>query len=533
MRDITERRVGERNLQRAKDLAEEASRAKAQFLAAISHEMRTPLTGILGALDLIGETELTEHQRKYVQTANRSGHALLSVISDVLDISRLEAGKIDLDLARLDIPQIIDDVMEIIGRLAGERGNRISVHLDLRLPAGLSGDPARIRQVLLNLATNAVKFTYNGSIEISVTLLDRTGDRANVEFAVRDTGQGISESDRGKLFKNFSQLGNSTGSPMTGSGLGLAISRGLVEIMSGTIGVESVLGKGSRFWFRLPLVVDAEAVAGTGGTALLPSVPPLPPKTVLVVDDNETVRTVIAGQLSSRGHFAETAESALKGLSMLKSNRFDVVILDISMPVMDGFEALRIIKAMPGEAGRTPVIALTAHALIEDRERCLAAGFDQFLTKPVRSGELVQAIAVATSAHDPVEKHAAPPASGEVVPLFDLRELREQFLSVAPADLHRIIERFGSELDQQLALLTGEGSDISPHHLRRIVHVLSGSSSMIGAKRLAVLAGRLDALATRHEDEELAASLPDLVDTIETTRAALHDAARDLEAETA
>lgn len=206
MRDITDRRMAEQSLKMAKDDAEAASRAKAQFLAAISHEMRTPLTGILGALDLIDATDLSEQQRRYVRTANRSGHALLSVISDVLDISRLEYGKVDLDVAPVDLKEIVGDVVEIIGHLARDRGNTIRVHLDERLPGSLIGDPARIRQVLLNFATNAAKFTRGGLVEISAARLGRSGNRVEVEIAVRDTGPGISEGDREKLFKNFSQL---------------------------------------------------------------------------------------------------------------------------------------------------------------------------------------------------------------------------------------------------------------------------------------------------------------------------------------
>lgn len=534
LRDITERRMDEQSLKAARDRAEAANRAKAQFLAAISHEMRTPLTGILGALDLLATTDLTERQRKYIQTADRSGHALLSVISDVLDISRLESGKVDLELEALDIGLIVDDVVEIVGKLAEERGNMIGVRLDDRLPGGLTGDAARIRQVLLNLATNAVKFTYDGAITISVTPLSLFADRAEVEFAVEDTGPGIAEADKDKLFRNFSQLRNGSDNQAGGTGLGLAISSRLVEIMSGMIGVESVLGKGSRFWFRLPLVIDAEqALTNSGSAAILPSVPSSPPMAVLVVDDNETVRSIIAGQLSSKGHGAETADSAMTALSMLKATSYDAVILDISMPVMDGFEALRIIRGLPGAAGRTPVIALTAHALIEDRERCIAAGFDKFLTKPVRADELALAIAEVTSAQSAglVVAPAKAADAGSQVPLFELGELREQFVSVAPADLRRIVERYGLELDQQLALLTGEGSEISPHHLRRIVHKLSGSSAMIGAKRLSGLANSLDALLSSQEDAELSSSIEDLVGTIRETRTAVQQASRDLDLE--
>jgi CheY-like chemotaxis protein len=242
---------------------------------------------------------------------------------------------------------------------------------------------------------------------------------------------------------------------------------------------------------------------------------------ILVVDDNETVRSIVASQIASRGHQPDTAEGAVKALEMMKAARYDAVILDISMPVMDGFEALGIMRGLPGAAGRTPVIALTAHALVEVRERCLAAGFDQFLTKPVRADELARVIATVTSGERLAEPREAATAGQSEIPLFELATLKDQFTSASPHDLQRIIDRFGTELDQQLTLLSSEGSEISPLHLRRIVHVLAGSSSMIGASRLAVLAGHLDALAMRDENAELKASVGDLAATIRATREAV------------
>ena len=530
MRDITDRRQAEQSLKQAKERAEDASRAKAQFLASVSHEMRTPLTGILGALDLIEATELSEQQRRHVRTANRSGHALLAVISDVIDISRLEAGKLDLEQGPIDLPEIVDDVVEIIGSLAKERGNTIRVDIDKRLPRRFTGDAARIRQVLLNLATNAVKFTSGGSVDISATMLSQSGSHTEVEIAVRDTGPGIADIDKEKLFKSFSQLNKDSSQTMTGSGLGLSISKRLVDLMSGSIGVDTAPGLGSRFWFRLTLEArDDAAPEDTPTRGGHEDAPVVSTKRILVIDDNETVRSIVASQLASKGHLPDTAEGALQGLEMMKASQYDAVILDISMPVMDGFEAIGIMRGLPGAAGRTPVIALTAHALVEVRERCLAAGFDQFLTKPVRADELARVIAAVTSREQAAEPRSAAPERGSDVPLFDLSLLKDQFTAASPHDLQRIIDRFGTELDQQMKLLSGEGSEISPHHLRRIVHVLAGSSSMIGASRLADLAGRLDALAVQNENAELMASVDDLAGTIRATREAVEKVKQELE----
>jgi PAS domain S-box-containing protein len=535
MRDISERRLSERSLQAAKERAESASREKAQFLAAISHEMRTPLTGILGSLELISDSRLSETQLKHVQTANRCGHALLSVISDVLDISRLEANKVELDLAPLDLHQIVDDVLEIVGKLAADRGNSIRSHMASTIPAHLSGDTARIRQVLLNLTSNAAKFTQNGTIEIEISDRGRDDDDAIVEFTVRDTGPGIPQRDKEKLFKSFSQLSNGAQNPVGGSGLGLAISSRLVALMSGSIGVESEEGKGSTFWFRLPLKIAADRIeAPEKAPDKLGPAPGSAPMTVLIVDDNETVRSVIAGQLAAREFLAETADGALTALRMLTSAQYDAVILDISMPGMDGFEALKEIRKLPGLAHRMPVIALTAHALVEDRERCLAAGFDQFLTKPVRSDELSRVIALAVAA----DAGAAPATrndqdSARTNELFDLSGLREQFVSVSPQDLLRIVERYGLELEQQLALLESEGEEMSPYHYRRIVHVLSGSSAMIGARSLAALAREMDTKNNEAKDVEAISRLAELIALIQETQTAVAAAKQRLRAEVA
>lgn len=530
MRDISDRRLAEQSLQASKERAEAGDRAKAQFLASISHEMRTPLTGVLGALELLSGTNPTDLQRRYLQTAERSGHALFSVISDVLDLSRLDAGRFEIESEPVDPLELVDDVLEITAKLAEERGNSIRASVDPQIPSGLLGDPSRIRQVLLNLVTNAVKFTYNGTVEISLNLLALARHSADLEFAVADTGPGIAEADRSRLFRSFSQLSPNGKNAVVGSGLGLAISKRIIDMMGGTIGFESEEGRGSRFWFRLQLQLDAELAPSEAGGLdgrLQPSMPS--PLSVLIIDDNETVRSIVSGQLGSRGHSVETADGAARGINMMNSSNYDVVILDISMPGIDGFEALKIIRALPGSAGRTPVIALTANALKEDRERCLAAGFDQFLTKPVRTDELIKVVSAATSPSREVTR------SEEVVvenagrePLFVLDELRQQFVTAAPADLRRIVERFGMELDQQLALLKTDGSEISPHHLRRIVHVLAGSSSMIGARRLALLARDLDALANRHEETELLGSVQELVNTIGDTRVAVDAASLEL-----
>ena len=525
MRDITDRRLAEENLKTAKENAEAASRAKAQFLAAISHEMRTPLTGILGALDLLEAEKLDEQNRKHIRTAKRSGQALLSVISDVLDISRLEAGKAKLEIGPVALEEIVQDVVEIIGNLARERRNFIGVHLDEGLPKALMGDAARIRQVLLNLVTNAVKFTYDGDISISAVQLARSADSAEIEISVQDNGPCISESDQQKLFKSFSQLSNTSDKAIGGSGLGLSISKHLVDLMSGSIGVDTALGKGSRFWFRLSLEVGQDGVPAQVqlGHAAAEAVR-VKSKRILVVDDNETVRSIVAGQLATKSYIAETADCAANALAMMTEGHYDAVILDISMPGMDGFEALRIMKTLPVAKGRTPVIALTAHALVEVRERCIAAGFDHFLAKPVRIDDLSRAIEEITSAGRSQIGPIKDPETAPDTPLFEVAQLRDQFPSISDAEQRHILDRYTIDLVQQLAILSQEGTEISPYHLQRIVHAVAGSSLMIGALRLGTLARQLDNLAQQNEHAKVADSMGKLMTTIRETREAVEAA---------
>lgn len=518
MRDITERRTAERNLRNARDKAERASRAKAHFLAAMSHEMRTPLTGILGALELLSTEQLTDGQMRHIRTATRSGHALLSVISDVIDISRLEEGKVDIEEVRFDFREIVEDVVEINANLATQRHNKLMAHNDIAIPAILVGDASRIRQVLLNLATNAVKFTYSGQVTIETRLLSRDDGRCAIEISVRDTGPGIEEANKQYLFKDFSQLGSEIGLSSEGSGLGLAISKRLVALMNGSIGFDSVVGVGSRFWFRVEVEEarrDEEAAATTKPHAAAGL--PTQSRRILVVDDTETVRSIVTGLLTSRGQNAEALPSAVEAVEKLRTTRYDAVIMDVSMPVMDGFEALRIIRSMEEPAGSIPVIALTAHALIEDRERCLSAGFDGFLTKPVRVDDLMAVVeeAIRRNAANVRQPQgiAVPASSG----LLDIEELKAQFAEVDAATIERIARTFAEELDRQTAVLEAEGKEISPLHLRGIVHKLSGSASMIGAKHLARMTGNYDAIASAGGELDTAETVPVLLEAIRQT----------------
>jgi CheY-like chemotaxis protein/HPt (histidine-containing phosphotransfer) domain-containing protein len=291
-----------------------------------------------------------------------------------------------------------------------------------------------------------------------------------------------------------------------------------VALMNGSIGFDSVVGVGSRFWFRVEVEEarrDEEAAATTKPHAAAGL--PTESRRILVVDDTETVRSIVTGLLTSRGQNAEALPSAVEAVEKLRTTRYDAVIMDVSMPVMDGFEALRIIRSMEEPAGSVPVIALTAHALIEDRERCLSAGFDGFLTKPVRVDDLMAVVeeAIRRNAANVRQPQgiAVPASSG----LLDIEELKAQFAEVDAATIERIARTFAEELDRQTAVLEAEGKEISPLHLRGIVHKLSGSASMIGAKHLARMTGNYDAIASAGGELDTAETVPVLLEAIRQT----------------
>ena len=398
LRDLNlylEDRIQERTqeLALARDRALDSTRAKEQFLANMSHELRTPLTGLLGGLELVDPAGLPEQQRHLLGVARQSGEALLAVINEVLDYSKLEAGKFVLAQVPLKVPEVAQEAASLFASVALRKGVALDCICESGVDTPFIGDPLRLRQVLLNLLGNALKFTDRGRVELRITRIARRADSAVLLFSVKDSGIGISPALQTQLFKPFVQA--EEGAARKGSGLGLAISQKLVQAMGGEITVDSVHGQGSTFSFDLELAFAPKEEAAAPTDAL--TAPPAPSTLrgrVLLVEDNPVNRLVAVSMLAPLGLEVAEAEDGQQALEMLRETTFDLVLMDCQMPVLDGFGATARIRA--GDAGadrvRVPIVAFTANALDGDAQRCLAAGMDGYLSKPFTREQLAGAV---------------------------------------------------------------------------------------------------------------------------------------------
>uniref|UniRef100_UPI0025F9E483 PAS domain-containing hybrid sensor histidine kinase/response regulator n=1 Tax=Phenylobacterium sp. TaxID=1871053 RepID=UPI0025F9E483 len=393
-RDVTERKRVEVELQLAKAAAESASRTKSDFLASMSHEIRTPMNAIMGIADLLAKTALTPEQQKFVQIFQRSGDNLLNLINDILDLSKVESSQLDLEQTGFSLSDHLEKVIEMVASRAHEKGLTLTREIGPGVNTNLVGDPTRLRQVLLNLLGNAIKFTQAGRVSLKVEPHDDPTAPMALRFVVSDTGIGIAEDKLGQVFERFTQADSSTTRRFGGSGLGLTISRQLVELMGGRIWVKSEVDKGSVFSFSLPFetwrVPDRTVAAPVGPRPEAP----LPPLRILMAEDSPDNAVIALAYLEDTPYRIDVAETGLRACEMFKEGRYDLVLMDRQMPIMDGLAATRTIRAWEIENGRpaTPIIALTASALKGDRETCLAAGCTAYLTKPIKQEVLLQAI---------------------------------------------------------------------------------------------------------------------------------------------
>jgi PAS domain S-box-containing protein len=396
--NVTERNRALAELAVARDEAVEASKVKSAFLANVSHEIRTPMNGVIGMNELLLDTALDEEQRSYAEQVARSGEQMMAIINDVLDLARIESGRFEVDLADFDLRETIEQACAGAGPQASSKGLAFELALAAEVPARARGDSTRIKQVLLNLVSNAVKFTAEGSVVVGVSLMSRHGGDARLRFEVADTGIGVDPEALDRLFRPFEQADASTTRNYGGTGLGLAIARELVQRMGGTIGATSVPEVGSTFYFELELGT-ATAVAGQPRLREVPRAFVLAPgeraPLVLVAEDNPVNQIVAVRELERCGCRTQVASDGAAALEALDREPFDAVLMDCQMPGMDGFKAtaeLRRRERDDGKGRRTAVIAMTASAMKGDIERCLAAGMDDYISKPMRFTVLVDTL---------------------------------------------------------------------------------------------------------------------------------------------
>ena len=510
--DVSAREQFARDAERARRAAERANAEKSDFLAFMSHEIRTPMNGVMGTISLLLDTTLDAEQHAYAETARRCGELLLATVNEMLDLSRIEAGHLAIEEEAFDLAAPVAEVLDLLAPAVAEKGIRLSASIDPLLPARVIGDARRLRQVLLNLADNAVKFTAAGGVGIRVERAEANG---MVRFAVADTGIGMPPEVQARLFGRFAQGGPETARRYGGSGLGLMICKRLVGLMGGRIVLASTPGKGSTFSFEIPLRPIAES--GRPPSTLLPRpalAKPLPGARgrVLIAEDGEANQLVAAAILRKAGYAVDLARDGEEALGAARTAAYDLVLMDVRMPRMDGLAATAAIRGLEGPAGRVPIIAMTAAAMPDEVARCLEAGMDAHVAKPMDLTALLAAVSDMLE-NRPRRSRAAVEEPNPAGPtLIDHTTLQELRAAVGPGRLPRLIGVFADETRARVARLS-ETDDVAV--IEEEAHGLKSAAGTFGAAALRSIASSLEEACVARDMprvSELCRSLPNLVE---------------------